>query len=63
MKGYSPVDRPEGLPVWAGWAALLLLILTECWAVCQFGNDCWQAMVEQDPGVGTYHADIALAFR
>jgi len=63
MKSYSPTDRPEGLQVWAGWAALLLLVLAECWMVCQFGTGCWQAMVGQDSGVGTLHADVALAFR
>ena len=49
--------------VWAGWAALLLLIFAECWVVCQFGNVCWQAMMEQDSGVGRLHADVAMAFR
>ena len=63
MKNDSPIDRTDGLQVWAGWAALLLLILAECWMVCQFGNDCWQAMVEQESKVGMLHADVAVAFR
>jgi hypothetical protein len=62
MKSNSPTDHPKALPVWAGWAALLLLILAECWVVCQFGNNCWQAMVGQDD-IGTLHADVAMAFR
>lgn len=49
--------------VWAGWAALLLLIFVECWMVWQVGTDCWEAMAGQDLSIGLPHSDIAMAFR
>ena len=63
MKSHSPTDRAEGMRVWAGWAALLLLIFVECCMVCRVGTDCWEAMAGQDLSIGLPHSEIAAAFR
>jgi hypothetical protein len=42
MKTNQKARRIWKLRVWAGTAAVLLLVSAEFWMVCRFGRDCGQ---------------------